>query len=239
MTFKPIRPKKISTQIADQIRASILRGEFSPGEKLPPERKLSQMFGVSRPSVREALNMLASSGLVMSYQGGGTVVQSLIDTDQDNALGELIRNQRACALEVIEVRKGMEALTAYYAAERATPEDVTRMEEILGRMDVQLENKKPLEDLDAKLHLQIARATHNVIWLHLMHSLFDAMKDFQRGVWHNVYALGDDTRLLFGHHKRIVAAIREHDAGAARKAMTEHLAFAEKRCADYITFNSP
>lgn len=238
MTFKPIKPKKISTQIAEQIRESILRGEFSPGEKLPPERELTQMFGVSRPSVREALNMLASSGLVMSYQGGGTVVQSLIDVDHDNALSELIRTQRACALEVIEVRKGMEALTAYYAAERATAEDIGRMEDILSRMDVQLKNKRPLEDLDAKLHLQIARATHNVIWLHLMQGLFDAMKDFQRGVWRNVYSLGDDTRHLFDHHRRIVTAIRDNDADEARKVMTEHLNFSEKRCAYYITQES-
>jgi GntR family transcriptional regulator, transcriptional repressor for pyruvate dehydrogenase complex len=235
MTFKLIKPKKISTQIAEQIRESILNGEFSPGEKLPPERELTEIFGVSRPSVREALNILASSGLVMSYQGGGTVVQSLIDADQDNALSELIRTQRERALEVIEVRKGMEALTAYYAATRATSEDVLRMEDILNQMDVQLKNKKPLEELDARLHLQIARATHNIIWLHLMQALFDAMKDFQRGVWRNVYSLGDDTRLLFDHHRRIVTAIGEKDAAAAREAMAEHLDFAEKRCTYYIT----
>ena len=55
MRFKPIKPKKVSSQIADQIRESILAGDFSPGDKLPPERELAEMFGVSRPSVREAL----------------------------------------------------------------------------------------------------------------------------------------------------------------------------------------
>ena len=64
MVFKPIRPKKVSAQIAEQIRSSILAGEFAPGDKLPPERELAEMFGVSRPSVREALNILTSSGLV-------------------------------------------------------------------------------------------------------------------------------------------------------------------------------
>lgn len=234
MKFQPIKTKKISVQIAEQIRESILNGEFSPGEKLPPERELTEMFGVSRPSVREALNLLASSGLVMSYQGGGTVVQSLIDADQDNALSELIRTERERALEVIEVRKGMEACTAYYAADRATAEDIRQMEEIIEKMEVQLKNKKPLEALDANLHLQIARATHNIIWLHLMQGLFDAMKDFQRGVWRNVYSLGDDTRRLLDHHKSIVKAIGEKNGDAARDAMTEHLDFAEKRCAYYI-----
>ena len=71
MKFTPIKPKKVSTQIVEQIRTSVLAGEFNPGEKLPPERELAEMFGVSRPSVREALNILASSGLVETYQGGG------------------------------------------------------------------------------------------------------------------------------------------------------------------------
>src|SRR5512138_2855760 len=126
MKFQPIKPKKVSSQIADQIRESILAGDFSPGDKLPPERELAEMFGVSRPSVREALNILASSGLVMSYQGGGTVVQSLVDPNQGNALSELIRSQQERALEVIEVRKCMESWTAYYAAQRALPEDLRR-----------------------------------------------------------------------------------------------------------------
>ena len=121
MVFKPISPKKISSQIAEQIRASILAGEFAPGEKLPPERELAEMFGVSRPSVREALNLLASSGLVMSYQGGGTVVMSLMETTAGNPMTELIRSQQERALDVIEVRKAIEASTAFYAAQRALP----------------------------------------------------------------------------------------------------------------------
>src|SRR5512133_3502209 len=127
MKFQPIKPKKASSQIADQIRSSILAGEFSPGDKLPPERELAEMFGVSRPSVREALNMLSSSGLVMSYQCGGTVVLWLVEPGPGNSLSDVIRNQQERALEVIEVRKCMESWTAYYAAQRALPDDLRRM----------------------------------------------------------------------------------------------------------------
>ena len=238
MKFKPIKPKKISSQIADQIRESILSGDFSPGEKLPPERELSEMFAVSRPSVREALNILASAGLVMSYQGGGTVVRSLVDTKKGNALSDLITEEKDRALEVIEVRKCMESWTAFYAAQRALPEDLRRMDEIIAGMERNLDGHKPSEDLDANLHIMIAKATHNIVWLHLMQSIFDAMKEFQRGVWRAVYLTGEDHHLLYGHHAAIVEAIRAKDPEAARNAMMEHLSFAEQRSAVYIARNT-
>lgn len=235
MKFQPIKPKKVSSQIADQIRASILAGEFSPGDKLPPERELAEMFGVSRPSVREALNLLSSSGLVMSYQGGGTVVMSLVESVAANPLSELIRLQQDRALDVIEVRKCMESWTAYYAAQRALPEDIRRMEEIVLAMQRNLDRLQPSEDLDANLHILIARATHNIVWLHLMQSLFDAMKEFQQGVWRAVYLTSEDHHLLYQHHVDIFEAIRGKNAEAARDAMMAHLTFAEQRSTAYVS----
>jgi GntR family transcriptional repressor for pyruvate dehydrogenase complex len=235
MNFQPIKPKKVSAQIAEQIRASILAGEFAPGDKLPPERELAEMFGVSRPSVREALNVLASSGLVMSYQGGGTVVKSLVDTSAANPLSELIRVQQDRALDVIEVRKCMESWTAWYAAERALPDDIRRMDEIIAGMKQNLDLKQPSEDLDANLHIIIARATHNVVWLHLMQSLFDAMKEFQQSVWRAVYLTHEDHQLLFEHHSAVVRAIKAKDPQAARDAMVHHLTFAEGRSSAYVS----
>jgi GntR family transcriptional regulator, transcriptional repressor for pyruvate dehydrogenase complex len=236
MRFQPIKPKKISGQIADQIRSSILNGDFAPGDKLPPERELAEMFGVSRPSVREAINILESTGLVASYHGGGTVVQSLVESTVSNSsLRELIRVEQARALDVIEVRKCMESWTAFYASQRALPEDVRLMGEIVARMERNLEGDQASEELDANLHVVIARATHNIIWMHLMQSVFDAMKEFQQSVWRAVHLTVEDHRKLFEHHRAIVEAISAKDADAAREAMTLHLDFAEQRSAAYIT----
>jgi len=235
MQFQPIKPKKVSSQIAEQIRSSILAGEFSPGDKLPPERELAEMFGVSRPSVREAINMLAASGLVKAYQGGGTVVMSLVETVAGNPLTELIRKEQERALDVIEVRKGMESWTAFYAAQRALPEDVRRLEELVAGMERNLDGLKPSEDLDANFHIVIARATHNIVWLHLMQTLFDAMKEFQQSVWRAVYLTREDHHLLFDHHRRIFQAIQMKDPEGARDAMFAHLSFAEQRSTAYVT----
>ncbi|TWJ19895.1 FadR/GntR family transcriptional regulator [Geobacter argillaceus] len=234
MNFKPIRPKKIATQIAEQIRTSILAGEFTPGEKLPPERELAEMFGVSRPSVREALNSLSAAGLVESYQGGGTVVKSLVESSSGSPLSELIKVERERALDVIEVRKCMEGWTAYYAAQRALPEDLRKLAAVIDGMERNLDGMQPSEDLDANFHIIIAKATHNIVWLHLMQSIFDAMKEFQQGVWRAVYLTGDDQRTLFDHHRTIYEAIRDRDPEGARNRMLTHLDFAEARSSAYL-----
>lgn len=234
MPFEPIKPKKVSAQIADQIRASILAGEFAPGDRLPPERELAELFGVSRPSVREALNLLSASGLVNSYQGGGTVVLSLVDSASSSPLADLVKSQQERALDVIEVRKCMEAWTAFYAAQRSLPEDLRRMEEIIVKMERNLEEMISSENLDANLHIVIARATHNIVWLHLMQTIFDAMKEFQQSVWRAVYLTQDDHQLLFRHHRRIFEAISQRDSESARQAMLDHLTFAEQRSTAYV-----
>jgi GntR family transcriptional regulator, transcriptional repressor for pyruvate dehydrogenase complex len=234
MVFKPIRPKKVSAQIAEQIRSSILAGEFSPGDKLPPERELAEMFSVSRPSVREALNMLSAAGMVEAYQGGGTVVKSLVESASGGPLSDLIRGEQDRALDVIEVRKGMEAWTAYYAAQRALPDDIRKLERIVNEMESNLEGMKLSQDLDANFHIVIAQATHNVVWLHLMQSIFDAMKEFQRGVWRAVYLTEEDYQELFRHHRDVYEAIRDKDPDLARDRMLKHLTYAELRSSAYV-----
>lgn len=235
MKFSPIKPKKVSTQIAEQIRSSILAGEFNPGEKLPPERELAEMFGVSRPSVREALNILTSSGLVETYQGGGTLVRSLVENSAAMPLTELIRIDGDRALDVIEVRKGMESWTAWYAASRALPEDIRRLKVVIDGMAKNLEELKHSEDFDAHFHMLVARATHNVVWSHMMQSIFEAMQEFQRDVWRAVYLTEDDQKLLFSHHLKVYEMIRDRDPDGARDAMLEHLDFAQKRCSAYVS----
>ena len=128
----------------------------------------------------------------------------------------------------------MESWTAYFAAKRALPEDLRRMAEIIDGMRQNLETLQPSEDLDANFHVVVARATHNVVWLHLMQNIFDAMKEFQRGVWRAVYLTEEDQKQLFIHHQGVYQAINNRDAERARLLMLEHLGFAEERSNLYL-----
>jgi GntR family transcriptional regulator, transcriptional repressor for pyruvate dehydrogenase complex len=234
MFFKPIKAQKISVQIADQIRSSIMNALFSAGEKLPPERELAKLFEVSRPTLREALNILAAAGLIETHQGGGSTVKSLLDMSPGNPLAELIKNERERALDVVEVRKSIEACAAFYAAERSLPEDLRKLEKIVEEMAENITRKEPSLELDALFHITVAQTTHNVVWLHLMQSIFDAMKEFQRGVWRAVYLTEDDHRTLYSQHRAVFNAISSRQPDQARDAMLAHLTFAEQRSSTYI-----
>jgi GntR family transcriptional repressor for pyruvate dehydrogenase complex len=90
--FKPIRPKKISEEIVTQIKVLISDGQLKPGERVPSERELAALLGVSRPSVREAIMVLEAMGLVESRQGGGTFVRSLTETSLADPLSSMVGN---------------------------------------------------------------------------------------------------------------------------------------------------
>jgi len=108
------------------------------------------------------------------------------------------------------------------------------MEEIVAVMEHNLDGMRSSEDIDANLHILIARSTHNIVWLHLMQTIFDGMKEFQQMVWRAVYLTPEDRQTLYRHHLRIFEAIRDKKPEEARLAMMDHLTFAEKRSEAYI-----
>lgn len=237
MAFRSIKIEKISAQIAEQIRSAILAGDYTPGDRLPTERVLAEVFSVSRPSVREALNILSTAGLIASHQGGGTVVLSLLDSTEANLFSEIISIKKERALDVVEVRKGIESWTAYYAAQRALPEDIRRMEDVVTAMRHRLGELVSSEELDVEFHISVARATHNFAWLHLMQTIYEGMKNFQHLVWRSVNLTGDDHSMLYRHHLNIFESIRSRDPEAARAAMMDHLMFTELRSSAYVGHN--
>lgn len=234
MKFQPTKPTRVSAQIAEQIRSSILAGEFSPGEKLPPERELAELFGVSRPSVRQAINMLASSGMVISSQGVGTIVLSIVDSAAETHLSELLRVEQERALDILEVRKGVEGWTSFYAAHRALPEDLSRLQIVINAMEKNFDSGVNSLDYDVNFHILIARAAHNVAWLQLMQTLFDSMRKFQQRVWRSIYFPREDYHIPYDFHRQIFDAIRAKDGEKAQSLMLEHLNIAQERCIAYL-----
>lgn len=132
--LKPVKKRTLSEEIIEQFKQQILSGSWKPGDKLPPERELSESLGVSRTSVREAISALTAMGLVEVRVGEGTFLASDIAPLYKGDISSKFLVKRSSLLEVVEARKIIETQLACLAAGRATREDLNKMEKILENM---------------------------------------------------------------------------------------------------------
>ena len=234
MGFDQVRQRRLSDDIVEQLEGMILEGTLKSGERLPAERALAERFGVSRPSLREAIQKLAAKGLLVSRQGGGNyVVDSLGSTFSDPLLHLLESNPEA-QRDLLEFRQTLEASCAYYAALRATEVDRERLTaafEALQDCYARADEVSRVEEgaADARFHLAIAEASHNAVLLHTIRGLFDLLK---RNVVTNtggMYQQRTETRdMLINQHRDLYLAIIEGRAEQAREVSTRHLLYVQE-----------
>ena len=238
MGFDQVRQRRLSDDIVEQLEGMILEGTLKSGERLPAERALAEQFGVSRPSLREAIQKLAAKGLLVSRQGGGNyVVDSLGSTFSDPLLHLLESNPEA-QRDLLEFRQTLEASCAYYAALRATEVDRERLTaafEALQDCYARADEVSRVEEgaADARFHLAIAEASHNAVLLHTIRGLFDLLK---RNVVTNIggmYQQRTETRdMLINQHRDLYLAIIEGRAEQARDVSTRHLLYVQEVLAE-------
>ena len=220
--FKSIKHTKISDKIVDQIKSRISEGVLKPGDRLPPERDLVKEFGVSRPSLREALNSLVALGF-LEVKGKRTYIKSVASESMLDPLSLLIKTDTQKIFDLIEVRKAIEAWGAFLAAQRATEEDIKRLENILEEMGKAYKQGRSWEKQDADFHLGIAQATHNTIHTHMMSTIYDFLRESVARVFKDRAKV----KKLLDHHYRIFGAIKNHSPDKARERTLEHLNYVE------------
>ena len=167
MIEKRVKRYPLSKQVADQLEKMITDGIYKVGEKIPTEPELTQMFSVSRNTLREAIQSLTSAGILQVKQGDGTYVRS------DNRFHANMSKEfeQVCAADVMEARDALEATIAHLAAQRRTEEDLRRIKEALDHRQDQTESAKEHTQADVDFHVAIAEACHNQILCDLYGSI--------------------------------------------------------------------
>ena len=223
MTLRAIKRRGIHGEIVLQLREFLAKGDLKPGDQLPSERALSERLGVSRPSVREALRSLESSGLVHIRIGSGTYVASAEDTLL-SPLATAILQQRDVLLDIFEARKTIEPEIAALAARRAGIEEVAKMEEVLAEQARQIAAGDTGVEADTAFHALLAQAAKNKVFLKLNEAIVDSLRDTRE---RSLQIRGRPERSLAGH-REILKAIRAKNAVGARRAMLAHLVAIER-----------
>jgi GntR family transcriptional repressor for pyruvate dehydrogenase complex len=235
MPFEPIQQEKLSHGVIRQIEGLILRGILRPGERLPSERELSERMNVSRPSLREALSDLQERALLTSKAGAGVYVADVLGSAFAPALVKLFATHDQAVFDYISFRRDMEGLAAERAARLASETDLKVIDAIFQKMEVAHQKRNPADEahLDADFHLSIIEASHNVIMLHMMRSMYELLRE---GVFYNrtiMFKQRTTRDMLLDQHGQINAALQARDPDGARKAVEAHLNFVEAALSDH------
>ncbi len=216
--FEAVRRAKVYEEVARQIERLILK-KLQPGDKLPSERELAETLGVSRSSIRDAIRSLELMGLVEPRQGAGTVVLEISASSLVNPLANAIKHKGELISELLDFRKMLEPPLAARAATHASEEEVAEMEEILERQQHKLQRGESAIAEDSEFHYSIALASRNSVVFKVLDTLMDLLRDTRE---RSLQIEGRPQKSLAGH-RRILAAIKRHDAEAAKAAMRRHI----------------
>lgn len=221
------REATLTQRALDQLQTLIINKSLKPGEKLPPERTLGEMLGVSRTVVREVVRLLTAKGLVEVRAGSGTYVCELGAEIVTSPIDLLLQASVLRIEDIHETRTALEIGIAELAAERAGPSEIREMERNLQEMKRLYGDGRDRLDVavfastDVEFHALLAHATRNPLLEVLVDSLNGVMKQVR---FQLLDTIGQAPQRALFYHSHIVEKVREHDSEGARAVMEAHLA---------------
>ena len=221
--YRPIARRKTYELVAEQLIELIGSRRLQAGDVLPPERELVDSYRVGRSSVREALRMLESRGLIES-RGNGSFQVAELRNMLDRSFDLLVTVEEADYAELFEVRRILEGEAAALAASRRTKAQVERMREHVHAMQGGLSSEERFITADLHFHLAVAEATRNRVIVHLMNAI---RRLLQRSLSSSYHIKGSPERAV-EMHRLILEAIDEGHPEEARQRMQEHVARVER-----------
>ena len=218
----------LSKKVADRIEKAILSKEFLAGDKLPSEQELCKQFGVSRTSVREAIKILITQGIVKVEKGRGIFVKKLSSENVADGILKFYKHHldNEYALDLIHTRQALEPSIAYYAALNRTEEDLEAIKENINLLNKYHDNPNKSAKYDLAFHDSLTIASKNMLFLLMMRPLQQLIPPIKSKI-HAILKDSTDVALIW--HDKIYEAIKEQDAERAKFGMIEHLKIAEEQ----------
>lgn len=219
------RVKRLSDSIADDILSMItIEKRFFPGDKLPNEIELSEELSISRTTLREAIRILVTNGILEIKRGRGTFVKKDFNVSHTMQSLKNLSNARINAKDLYEMRLIFEPEAAYYATIRATDAELQRILEYGQQIEQKIKLGKDRTDVEQKFHKSISKATHNEFMDKLMPVIFQAIDKGVMLSQKNKRAVKD----TISDHKMIMEFMEARNPEGARSAMKIHILHAMK-----------
>jgi GntR family transcriptional repressor for pyruvate dehydrogenase complex len=225
--WRPVDRRQAYEQVLDRIEELILKGKLRDGSRLPPERELAGLLGVSRSAVREALRGLEAQGVIRSGTGAGPDAGTMVAAMPSAALTRLLRLHVALAKfplkDVVETRVMLERGSAQLAASERRSDDLARMQTLLDKMDAVNVSRATFNDLDTDFHIAIAEAGRNRLAADLTSAIRQTMRHSLLAAFEISPEWSNIARTLRDQHRGIYLAVKDGDGTAAANKVDEHI----------------
>jgi GntR family transcriptional repressor for pyruvate dehydrogenase complex len=225
--FNPIKNTKVYEQVIDQIKDMIKDGTMKKGDQLPSERALVEQLQVSRASIREALRALEVIGLIECKQGEGNYIKTSFEDNLLEPLAIMYTLEGSNPKEIWELRKIMEVEAAGLAAKRITEGQLKQLKELLLSFDDN-EDETYNAEVDKQFHYKLAECSGNILIYNILKTVSVLVEDFIKGARTKILTDQENKKVLFQQHKAMFLAVEKHSSVDARKAMREHLDYANE-----------
>lgn len=225
---------RLSDTVATQLEQRILEGTWKPGDRLPSERDLATELGVSRPSLREALQKLAVKGLISVRHGGGNFVTDRMESSLVDPWQDMMTKHPGLRADLLEFRHMLEGQAAALAAARATSADISRLDSAFDEMEKAYDagEMDRVTKSDVAFHQVVAESAHNVLIGQMNASLLRLIHEDMAVNLAHLRMEPEYWGQLRGQHRRIWQAVREGRADDARDAARAHLEFVQASMAE-------
>ncbi|MBZ9686375.1 FadR family transcriptional regulator [Clostridium estertheticum] len=223
--FSPIKNTKVYEQVIIQIKDMIDKGTLKKGDKLPSERKLVEQLEVSRASIREALRALEVIGLIECRQGEGNYIKTSFQDNLFEPLSIMFMLEGSDPEAIWELRKIMEVEAAGLASKRITTEQLKELKDITQEF-MNCGDETINAEIDKQFHYKIAECSGNVLIFNILKTVSTLVDHFIVDARKLILEQPGNKEILFSQHNEVYLAMEKHSSAAARKAMREHLDFA-------------
>ncbi len=220
MKIQPIQRLNAVEQVFDQMQNLLIDGTWQPGEKLPSENELSSAFGVSRMTIRQAMQKLKALGLIETRTGSGSYVREVNLEESLNELIPLMYIGNPSQIHVFQFREMVESESVRLATPTADAKSLRRLEDILGKMQkaADEDNAASFSGYDLKYHMFIVKMTDNPMIIKAYEILLNVLKESMTSVIEKMRFAP-----ALEYHGRILEAMKQKDAALAEQLMREHI----------------
>lgn len=230
MEVNEMQPKSY-IKVIDYIKKQIRNGELQIGSKLPAERELSEILGVSRNSVREAIRTLDIMGAISSLQGAGNYLSGNFENNLVESMSMMFLLGQIDYKQISQLRRGLELQALMLAIDNISEQEIIQLEKIISQLEHDTEENNVI--LDKKLHYNIALASKNTLIINILQALSEIIDQFIVDLRREILSTADSKKKLMEAHTDIIKSLVTKDKNLAYEAINKHFGTIDEKILKY------